>query len=262
MKLIHLTDTHFGDIEEKIYGRDPKENFDLAIKHINENQSDADFAIITGDLAHEGKNGAYKRLKESLDALNMPFYLVVGNHDDRTLLIDNFPQVPRDENGFIQYRFEHDEKVFIVLDTVKEGTHDGDYCALRQQWLDQQLSATDKPVYILMHHSPFATGIPTMDRMCFQTEVEQQVTAIFKKHRHIQHIFFGHYHRPISGQWQGISFSTLKAMNHQVALDLVTTGNMVPGSFESPSYNVVLLQPELTVVHTCDYTDDSERFML
>src|SRR5256885_8190549 len=31
---------------------------------------------------------------------------------------------------------------------------------------------------------------------------------------------FGHIHRPISGSWRGIPFSTLRGTNHQVALHL------------------------------------------
>jgi Icc protein len=36
----------------------------------------------------------------------------------------------------------------------------------------------------------------------------------------IRHVFFGHVHRPISGSWLGIPFSTLRGTNHQVCFDL------------------------------------------
>jgi hypothetical protein len=77
----------------------------------------------------------------------------------------------------------------------------------------------------------------------------------------VQHLFFGHVHRPISGSWQGIPFSSLRATNHQVALDLHGS-RAVPGSFEPPAYAVVLVDRHLTLVHNHDFLDASARFDL
>ena len=44
---------------------------------------EANFAIVTGDLAHKGEMEAYAALKREFDRLVIPYHLLVGNHDDR-----------------------------------------------------------------------------------------------------------------------------------------------------------------------------------
>ena len=81
-----------------------------------------------------------------------------------------------------------------------------------------------------------------------------------KPHRdRIRHLFFGHVHRPISGSWMGIPFSTLRGTNHQVWFDLSPDGPHL-ASHEPPAYAVVLIGEETVVVHTHDYLDQSPRF--
>ncbi|MGF1680070.1 phosphodiesterase [Photobacterium minamisatsumaniensis] len=261
MKLIHLTDTHFGLNDQKIYGRVPKHAFDAAITDVNQYHSDADCVIITGDLAHWGEKEAYISLKESLEKLQLPYHLVIGNHDDRDTLREIFPELPLNEDGFVQYTFEQGGNVFIVMDSVQQGTHAGEFCEKRLQWLDSALDKADKPVFLLMHHAPFAVGIPSMDVIGFSEGNKQAIAKMLKRHDKVKHLFFGHYHRPINGTWQGIGFSTLKSMNHQVALDMHTT-DVINASFESPTYNVVLIDNELVIVHTRDFTDTTDTFSL
>ena len=65
----------------------------------------------------------------------------------------------------------------------------------------------------------------------------------------MRHVFFGHAHRPISGRWRKISFSTLFATNHQVALDF-TSGGKPLYTHEGPVYGIVLVDAERVVVHS------------
>jgi len=77
----------------------------------------------------------------------------------------------------------------------------------------------------------------------------------------VRHLFFGHVHRPISGSWHGVPFSTLRGTNHQVWLDFAAKGD-IPGSHEPPAYGVVLINHETVVVHSHDFMDQSLKFSL
>ncbi|HEX6092236.1 MAG TPA: hypothetical protein VFZ07_02730, partial [Dongiaceae bacterium] len=62
-------------------------------------------------------------------------------------------------------------------------------------------------------------------------------------------------------------FSTLRALNHQVALQfepqVSESGRMlVPGSHEPPAYSIVLIDPDSIVIHMHDFLDASPRFNL
>ena len=106
-----------------------------------------------------------------------------------------------------------------------------------------------------MHHLPFNIGIPTLDRINLQ-EDKLCIREIVNDIPNIKHLFFGHVHRPVSGSWHGIPFSTLRGTNHQVQLD-VKTEDCLSISHEPPVYCVILLEPQQTTVHFNDYLDDS-----
>ncbi|MDK9760090.1 metallophosphoesterase [Vibrio sp. D173a] len=102
MKIIHLTDTHLGYTGQEIYQRSPIPALEKAIKSINQEHTDAEMLVITGDLAHAGHPEAYQNLKSILEKLTIPYHLVIGNHDDRPTISELFHDFELDENGFAQ----------------------------------------------------------------------------------------------------------------------------------------------------------------
>lgn len=261
MKLIHFTDTHLVRAGERLYGLDPQARLDACIADINREHPDADLAVITGDLTHFGDAAAYEALRRSLGNLTVPVRLLMGNHDSRDRLRAAFPNLPLDRNGHAQSVLDTDAGRLLFLDTTQEGTHAGWYDDDRMGWLEEQLAeAAGRPAYLFMHHPPFRLGIPAMDRIGI-VQAEAFNRRITPHLSGIRHLFFGHVHRPISGSWRGVPFSTLRGTNHQVWLDFKTVED-IAGSHEPPAYAVVLIDAETVVVHQHDYLDDSRKFML
>ena len=259
MKFIHLTDTHVVGAG-RLYGQDRAQRLARAVASINSEHGDADCVIVTGDMTHWGDADAYERFAIEIAKLKMPFHLMVGNHDDTPALMQTFPDLPRDENGFVQQVIETPRGRFLLLDTKAPLGHAGAYCEARRDWLSHQLEASG-PVYLFMHHPPFEVGITAMDAiMMLDAEAFHDVVA---PHRNrIRHLFFGHVHRAIWGNWRGISYSCMRGLNHQVALDLNAPVERINGNFEPPAYGVVLLQDDQVTVHLHDFTDTSESFQL
>lgn len=261
MKIIHLTDTHLIEPGYLLYGLDPALRLKQAIQSINEHHADADKVIITGDLTHWGQISAYETLRECIGTLIPECTLLLGNHDNREIFRDIFPDALQDNFGFVQGCVETEQGVFIYLDTNQPGTHVGWYCDQRFEWLNEQLDQyAGQNKFIFMHHPPFLIGLEPMDRISL-LQKDKFLGALEKHKTSVRHIFFGHVHRPISGNWQGISFSTLRATSHQVWLDFTEKGE-IPGSHEPPAYSVVLIKDESVVVHTHDFLDDSKKFSL
>ena len=260
MKFIHLTDTHVIG-SGLLYGQDPAERLRAAIESINREHGDAEFVVLTGDITHWGDAEAYATFKAEIDQLTMPIHLMVGNHDDTTALVDALPNVPRDPNGFVQASLATAQGHFLLLDTTLRGTHAGGYCSARCEWLRDQLENGDGPVVLFMHHPPFRVGIKAMDKIMMQDDAAfHDVLAPYKQR--IRHLFFGHLHRAVSGNWRGISYSCLRGLNHQVALDLKASADDIAGSFEPPTYGVVLLDADTVVVHLHEFADKSAKFEL
>lgn len=259
MKLIHLTDTHLVAAGEELYGLDPRARLEACVADINRNHADADLVVITGDLTHFGDPAAFANLKQALAPLLPPLKLLVGNHDLQAGLLACFPETELDPQGFVQSVMLRDEGCFVFLDTTLPGTHAGHYCDRRLDWLQQQLEAAgNRDLFLFMHHPPFATRIQPLDRISLQDR--EAFAAVVRPFRsRVRHLFFGHVHRPISGSWMGIPFTTLRGTNHQVSLDFRAEGG-IPGSHEPPAYAIAFIGSDEVVVHFHDYLDTSPRY--
>lgn len=260
MKFIHLTDTHVIG-EGLLYGQDPAARLQAAVASINAEHGDADFVVLTGDMTHWGDAAAYARFSREIKELDIPLHLMVGNHDDTAAFVEAFPKTPRDENGFVQSGFDTPFGRFLLLDTKDPETHAGAYCPARQAWLDRELDQTKGPVVLFMHHPPFKTGIVSMDRIMLQDA--QAFYDVISPHKaRIRHLFFGHVHRAIFGNWRGISYSCMRGLNHQVALELNGAADRIAANFEPPAYGVVTLSDDQVTVHLHDFSDGSDQFFL
>ena len=261
MKIIHLTDLHLVAPTRKLFALDPLEHFKAAIASINLNHFDAELVLISGDLVDQGETEAYIALKEALKSLKIPYALGMGNHDNRAHLQSVFPELPQDDNGFVQYAIKTSGGTFIMLDTAKEGSHAGELCTKRLAWLSHTLEKhSDQDIFIVLHHPTVETGIRFMDSIKLQ-DVEA-FANIVKKHNNIRHLFFGHVHRPITGNWQGISFSLMPSLNHQAALNLEIDAKRLPGSHEPPAYGVVIIEEQSLVVHFNYFMQETRKYFV
>jgi 3',5'-cyclic AMP phosphodiesterase CpdA len=190
----------------------------------------------------------------------MPVHLLLGNHDDRDNFLAAFPEAPRDRDGFVQQGFDTPAGRMILLDTKLPGTHAGGLCERRLAWLAEEMADGEAPVFLFLHHPPLPVGIRRMDQIPLLHAAE--LARVVEPHRgRIRHIFHGHLHRPLSGSWRGIPFSSLRGTSHQVALNLAERPT-VPGSHEPPAYGLVLATEEGVVVHTHDFLDATAAFDL
>jgi 3',5'-cyclic-AMP phosphodiesterase len=260
MKLIHITDTHLISPGRELYGLDPMARLSAAIADINAHHSDADLAVITGDLTHWGEAEAYAAFLACMSKLRIPYVPMVGNHDRRVSCLDVLKSAPRDPNGFVQGWKDTRHGRLVFLDTLDETTHAGQMCEQRLGWLAETLSSTpdNMRLFLFMHHPPFAVGIHEMDKIALVDS--DRFLKVVKPHAwRIRHLFFGHVHRPINGSWAGIPFSTLRGTNHQVSFDLTPDGPHL-ATHEPPAYGIVLVGDQTVVVHTHDFLDQSARY--
>lgn len=212
MKFIQFTDIHLTRPGDTIGGRDPNENFELALQHALENHADAEALIITGDLSDWGEREDYLRLKDRSGTLPFPIHLCIGNHDDRDTFLSVFPEYA-DENGFVQSTFPLAGGLGIAIDTWGPDTHAGHFCEVRRDWLETQITATTQPTWIFMHHNPAPTRLAPMDSIMLR-DAEAFGELISRHREKINHIFFGHCHLPLSGSFHGIPMSAPRGTNH------------------------------------------------
>jgi Icc protein len=245
MKFIHVTDLHLVEPGMLLWGLDPLARLDSCLNDIAAHHGDAAFCAITGDLAERGDVAAYETLRKRLSRFPIETHVILGNHDDRANFLGVFGGCAA--SGHVQKVVTHDGMRFLFLDTLKgPPSSAGLYDAPRRAWLAAELAKADgAPVYLFLHHPPFDIGHALMDLIKLD---DAEVFADLLKGHDIRHMFFGHAHRTISGQWRGIPFSALPSLNHQ--LPLVGGAVETIYSDEPPMYAVVLIKNNMTIVHS------------
>ncbi len=216
MLIAQITDIHLGFQPD-----DPAEmnrqRFDAVMAALLAMQPQPDLLLATGDLTESGTIASYQMLKAAFDVLPFPVLPALGNHDNRV----NFCKVFSDSpvvDGFVQYAFDAGPLRIVVLDTLHEGQHSGDFDAVRANWLNQTLAQSAKPTIIVLHHPPIETGNGWMTES-LDAEWVQLLRSVVSAHPHIIRLVTGHLHRAIVTSWGGTTLAVCPSSAPQVAMD-------------------------------------------
>jgi 3',5'-cyclic-AMP phosphodiesterase len=254
--LVQLSDPHITQANQLAYQRvDTCAYFSRAIAQITQLSHPVDALLMTGDLTFDGGLAEYQQLRSLLQPLEVPVYLMPGNHDDRQQLRAVFSDHAElfQTDDFIQYEVDLGPYRLLCLDTSVPGKGHGELCAQRLAWLSEKLSLqTDRPVVIAMHHPPFQTHIRSMDQMGLVAG-RQELAQIMSAAPQIQRLLCGHLHRPIQTLFGGVLAQTAPSTAHQMHLSL--------GVDQKGQYN---LEPPgyLLHVHTADQPMITHQVMI
>jgi Icc protein len=253
MLIAHVTDTHIVAAGARAYidQVDTNTMFSRAVDRLNGLAPRPDCVVITGDLADHGRPEEYAELKRQLALLEIPYFLVIGNHDHRETMLAAL-DVPylRGLNRFIHYTVDDLPVRLIVLDSTSEQHHMGEYCAERAAWLRDRLAeGGDRPTVVALHHPPFDTGIVAMDAggSAWATEL----VSILSDYPNVERVLCGHIHRSIQTLVGGRLVSVCPSTAHQVSLDL--GAEPFNGAFfemEPPAFQLHRYRDGRMVTHT------------
>jgi 3',5'-cyclic-AMP phosphodiesterase len=177
--------------------------------------------IVSGDLVENGADlDAYRHMKALVGRWRGPILWLVGNHDNRASFRATLPDVPTDENGFVQYEMDHGGVRWLVLDTLDSGRHGGMICAKRAAWLKARLGERKStPTIIALHHPPVDTGIDWMSALSCEAWVKR-LERVIKPAKQVVGLIAGHVHRPIATSFAGKPLAVCPSTAPWVALDL------------------------------------------
>ncbi|WGS48656.1 phosphodiesterase [Paraburkholderia sp. D15] len=219
-----------------------------------------DAVIMTGDLVDQGDPEQYAHLKALLAPLDIPYFLLVGNHDERGALRAAFPDHPELQTGgeFVHYAVDIGPLRVIALDSMVPGQSAGLLCDARLAWLAAQLDdARGKPTVVALHHPPFVCGIDHMDALRLDPDSAGKLAALIARYPNVERVICGHVHRPMFVRFGGTIASAVPAPAHQVALDLREDG---PSAFvmEPGAYALHRYDPSTGIVTHHAYVDAAD----
>lgn len=214
-----------------------------------------DVVLISGDLTDCGLSEEYELLRDLLRRLDIPTFMVPGNHDRRQNLkkvFADWPTIVADPD-FVQFAVDDFPVRLIGLDTLVPGRSEGTLCEGRLSFLERTLDASDRPTVIFMHHPPFDCGMAAMDRIRL-LEGAERFAEIVRTHPNVERILCGHHHRPIHVRFAGTIASVAAGVSHQVGLDLADReeGMLV---LEPPAFELHLYRPPLGIVSHMAYVE-------
>jgi len=165
----HISDTHVGS------GRHPRSSEEInrdVVQAVNE--SDAHFAIITGDLTENGTAEQFRSFLEILDEFTIPTFVCVGNHDRKDTNYQEF-------FGPLSYAFRFGPDGFLAFDTKDYYTAD-------------ELGPQDGQLQILRREiKPARWSIGFSHRYEANMGMRSQLTLFVDDP--LDYLFFGHWHR-------------------------------------------------------------------
>ncbi len=165
LKFIHISDVHYSqELDNTPYKlrKNSPELFDDAIEQINET-SGVSFVMFGGDLVDRAKESELLGFLEHAKNIKAPWYYTFGNHDSMLggyltpeRYIANVKKAnPHFKSGKTYYSFSPKSgyKV-IVLDSIIRDrlTSNGEIPKEELEWLDKELSASQKQVVLIFLH--------------------------------------------------------------------------------------------------------------
>jgi Icc protein len=167
--ILQISDTHIVPEGALVSGRldtsDALARLVARITGIRDQIGPIDALLVSGDLSDDGSAESYAQFKTLIAPLNLPTYIIAGNHDARNPMRAAFAKdLPAD--GPLNWIRRVGDIHLIGLDTLVEGQGVGTLSPDSLSFLQNALSQVgDAPVLLALHHPPFACGIGFMDKI-------------------------------------------------------------------------------------------------
>lgn len=160
--------------------------------------------LCTGDLTETGNAEEYRRLRDLLEPLAAPYYVMPGNHDDIAVMREVFcDETYLFQNaGHASYELDAFPLKILALDSTTPRRAGGFLDRARLDWLGARLTAQhDKPIVLALHHPPFAAGVWPLDWLAFINV--RELESIVRRQPRIARIISGHVHCARASCWGG-----------------------------------------------------------
>jgi Icc protein len=224
MLIAHISDFHvFAEAPETAIVRpDAAAAARKVVADIAAFTPEIEAVMFTGDLTDGGSADDYALLTDILSPLDVPVFVVPGNHDARSGLRTAFADMlPFGSGPFLNYEAWFGDIRILALDTLWDGQIAGQLDGTQLAWLAERLVMPhDGLTLILMHHPAFPSQMVPLDAMALQ-DGRADFERLIANHKGPLRILSGHIHRPFQTLWHGVfcAVSGSPAFQHALTLD-------------------------------------------
>ena len=198
IELIQLTDPHlYADREAGLYGVNSAASLAAVVAEACSHPRD--LAVISGDLVHDESEAGYRHLGELLAPLEVPTYLIPGNHDDAALM----------QTAFRQGQISCDKQVelgnwqVLLLNSQLPGQVGGHLDDRELDWLERSLRKADADAsLIFLHHNPVPVGCKWLDPLGLDNP--DKLFEVIAAHPQVKAVVWGHVHQEFDEARAGV----------------------------------------------------------
>jgi len=220
--LVQITDTHVVERGTLLYGQaDTARHLAETVSAINSMRPGPDLVLITGDLVEHPGPVTYSHFRDLIAPLEMPVYLMPGNHDDPAALCNCFcdtPMFPAQEPHY-QYAIEGPDFRTLMLNSHFDNSELPFFGPRRLKWLDEALAESDQPTLVAIHHPPMKTGVGFIDMVGEQWY--QGLGEVLSRNPQVLKVICGHGHQDLNGRLGQIPVQMVGSIAHQLIADRV-----------------------------------------
>jgi Icc protein len=215
--LVQLTDTHILPPGELLYGHsDTAGHLRETVREIQQMNPLPDVVLITGDLVEHSDTACYNHFIDLISPLEMPVYVLPGNHDDPRTMPKFFAGTSYFPATHPTAQFALDDYPFriLALNSHLRGSELPKFDEPRLAWLEDELAASDAPTLIAIHHPPMKTGIEFIDMG--GTQWFQGLKRVLAEHTQVKLIICGHCHTDMMGRIANVPVYMAGSTAHQL----------------------------------------------
>jgi Icc protein len=171
-----------------------------------------DYIVLSGDLcADKGDPAIYRWVKEKVEALGIPYFVMAGNHDESPMLATEFGVSSLLHDGELYYRQELSGEPAIFADTARARMSDTQF-----EWFAGQIRGGVRLVFT--HHPPIPVGVRYMDAN-YPFRQMDQMRSLLDDVKHPTAVFCGHYHADRVVQRGAVSVFVTPSLAFQIDPD-------------------------------------------
>jgi len=234
MKLIVFSDIHYGPEDcgyHKGFKRKLTHHAESLTKKLIEKINDIkpNAVIILGDLIEDVENNSLdkanlKQIYSTIQTINVPYYLLAGNHDLRTLTRDDFEEVTERKEWTFSKDLDGYHLVFLGISPDDKSSQDnGGILKTRElskkdlDWLKRDLSINSLPTLVFIHYGLAEDSM--VGNWWFEEQPEhallqnrKKVKEILGQNDNVLAVFSGHQHWTKTIVENGIQYHILGSL--------------------------------------------------
>ncbi|XSG83972.1 MAG: 3',5'-cyclic-AMP phosphodiesterase [Methylohalobius sp. ZOD2] len=201
LRLLQISDSHLLEHpRQTLMGVNTERSFrEVLIRFQNTEEWPPDLILVTGDLVQDPFPGAYERLFDYLENLEIPWACLPGNHDDPAMMARIMCRKEQHCAGRILSRSWQ----IICLNSHRYDSHGGHLSPKELEYLTGCLEETpDLFTLIALHHPPLSVGSTWMDTMRLDNGPE--LLDCLARFPNVKGVIFGHVHQVFESEYRSI----------------------------------------------------------